>query len=440
MEINDEFLCNLLNVFKNKFELVLKITKEKDTKYKVLGECINNKREKIYPSENEGLYLEYLNQYIFKYILIESDIEKTKFYFENIYRFLDKDYEYSFDCDFILNKERLCKRFSFFKESDTSFLMLVEDYTRYRLESFLNTVRITNAKSVLYEIKNDKLNYHAIFVSKEFAELVNLSSEEVLKILKKHHPFDFIDCEDINKILLTVAGNEKNGFHTAFIFKMNTSKGILNIKVDITYIQLGKKLFAYCIFNDISDVLKLNELNLVLENTKKQAKELEVANKTDPLTGLGNEAKYKIITKNLDLEIKNGFKDFAVCVCDVNGVKVTNDTYGHQFGCNLIVTAGHTFPNYFKTSEIFHIGGDEYVIIVTGQDYKNLDDILRRIRNILDYQYMEYEGIKLRLSVAIGCSKFKDGDKCYHDAFQRADDDMYKRKIEIKTKHGIPMR
>ena len=53
---------------------------------------------------------------------------------------------------------------------------------------------------------------------------------------------------------------------------------------------------------------------------------------------------------------------------------------------------------------------------------------------------MEYEGVKLRLSVAVGCATYKNGDTCYHDTFQRADNDMYERKIKIKKAHNIPMR
>lgn len=441
VETNDKFFSTLLNVFKNKFEFVIKINKDKISSYEILAINKNvKKKEHLYPDLNTGNYLEYLNDYIFKYLLITKDYVKEKFNFNNIYRFLDGDYEYSFDADFILNKERVNKKFSCYLDGKNSIIIFVEDNTKYKTVEYLDALKSIKNCSLIYQVKNDRKSYYIDYVSEGFAKFVGKTSQELFQILAKNHPFDLMNKEDVLRISELICGNEKNDSNVSFVVKMKLSSKVVNCKIDLSYFLLGKKLYCYAIFEDITDILKLNELSSELKETKERNKSLALENQTDALTGLGNETKYKAVTKILEEDIKKGFKDFAVCVCDVNGVKVTNDKYGHQFGCHMIVTAGHTFPAYFKTSDIFHIGGDEYVIIVRGNDYLNLDSILSRIRNVLEYQYMEFEGVKLRLSVAIGCSRFMDTDKCYHDPFQRADDDMYKRKIAIKTLHGIPLR
>ena len=439
METNQEFASKMLSVFKNKFEFVLKVSKGIVTTYEVI--CINKttrRKEHLYPVDFSGSYLEYLNNFVYPFMLETKDKIRNKFLYSNITRFLDGDYAYSFDADFILNKERMNKKFSFYEFTKDSFLFMVEDNTKSKVEQYLDTLKSIKNCSLLYEVKNDSQCYHIDTISESFCQMVGIEKNDLYQLLAKKHPFDFLNCDDVQKVSSILFGNEKNDFQTTFVINIKNKE--ISCKCDVSYKLLGKKLYCYIVFNDITDILKLNQLTTELKQTKEKNSNLIEENQTDALTGLGNETKYKRIVQLLEDDIKNGFSDFAVCVCDVNGVKVTNDTYGHQFGCHMIVTAGKTFPVYFKTSDIFHIGGDEYVIIVRGDDYKNLESILNRIRNVLEFQYMEYQGIKLRLSVAIGCSKFNITDTCYHDPFQRADDDMYKRKIAIKTLHGIPLR
>ena len=59
---------------------------------------------------------------------------------------------------------------------------------------------------------------------------------------------------------------------------------------------------------------------------------------------------------------------FAVAVCDVNGLKAINDTLGHQAGDKLIREASMLICNTFKHSPVYRVGGDEFVVILIGQD------------------------------------------------------------------------
>ncbi len=424
---------NFLNIITNKYELILSISL--DLKYEVVYGEETRRKEKIVPINSNGDYDFFLNDNIFRYLEFENEKEKKNFSLDKVKSELKKDSIYSFVATFRLNKELRDKRFSFLSNAN-AIIMLVEDLTKYRLNTFLDTIKKTNIPSILYEIKNDEIIYHAIYVSNSFADLLKKDSTNILKAIKDKHPFDYLTSDITNKILDEISGNETNGYKYTFTFKYDS----FYFKTDLSYVQIGKKMFVYAVFNDISNIYKLDELSIELNKTRESNVQLKKENLTDALTGLGNEALYLQTTKELNERIKNGFKDYAILVCDVNGIKITNDTYGHEFGCYLIVSAGHTFPKYFKTSHMFHLGGDEFVVIVEGEDFKNLENILRDIRNILDYQYMVLKGIKLRLSVAIGSSYYKTGDVDYKACFKRADADMYEKKMEIKTRHHIPGR
>lgn len=434
MEFSSKFIEK---IFKHKFEYSILIKNEIEITYELLNlNNVSKKREKLYPINKSGSYLEYLNNHIYKYMEKKDKRLLSRFNYDKLLRLIDPINGYSFDCDFILNKEKLNKKFSFFEDSN-NIVMLVEDNTEYKSEQILEVLKSIDNASLLFEIKNDEIIYHINYVSNEFATLVDSDVDTVYKLLEKSHPFDYIAEKDLNKISDLLYSNEKNGFHTTIVFDLKTISKTLSIKANIAYYLLGKKLYCNIIFEDISDILKLSLVTTELEDTKKANIDLHEQNLTDPLTGLGNDGKYKQVKASINEKINQGFTEFAVCSCDVNGLKITNDTYGHNFGGNLIQEAGKVFPKYFKHSELFHVGGDEFAVIALGEDYVNFDKILFRLRNVLEYQPYEYEGKPLKLSVAIGSSKFQVGDKKFEDTFQRADDDMYIRKQEIKKKHNI---
>ena len=169
-------------------------------------------------------------------------------------------------------------------------------------------------------------------------------------------------------------------------------------------------------------------------------KELETLTYYDQLTGLLNERSYfmeceAIIDK---IEKKENVK-FGIVVMDVNNVKATNDVYGHRFGCHLIVTGGHKLPEIFTSSKIFHVGGDEYICILYGDDLDNIEETIKKFDEMLRYQIIEFEGKEIILSLARGYSIYNEGET-YKDVFQRADNAMYENKVQIKEEYHLAKR
>ena len=190
--------------------------------------------------------------------------------------------------------------------------------------------------------------------------------------------------------------------------------------------------YAVGLFFETIRSLTQKELNLSKEKYRRLSY-------TDQLTGLGNESLYLSRIDEIVKMIEAGRARFGVVFMDVNGVKATNDRFGHRFGCHLIVTAGKTLPQIFKTSFLFHVGGDEFVAIVLGDDYDHLSERIRQFDALLEYRMIKYENTELALSVARGYSIYRPGDK-YNSVVQRADLDMYHNKKRIKAQYGIADR
>lgn len=160
----------------------------------------------------------------------------------------------------------------------------------------------------------------------------------------------------------------------------------------------------------------------------------------DELTGLLNERSYLEEIDKIAKDIEsNKIEDFAVILMDVNNLKATNDQYGHRYGCSLVVRCGHTIPTIFKSSKMFHIGGDEFLVIVRGEDLSNFEETMKHFDDTMLYSIVNYEGVDLIFSVARGYSHYKKGDR-YQDVLQRADSEMYINKKMLKEKYGMKGR
>ena len=56
-------------------------------------------------------------------------------------------------------------------------------------------------------------------------------------------------------------------------------------------------------------------------------------------------------------------------MADINNLKYVNDTYGHELGDEYIKGCCRIICNIFEESQVYRIGGDEFVVILKDSDY-----------------------------------------------------------------------
>ena len=150
---------------------------------------------------------------------------------------------------------------------------------------------------------------------------------------------------------------------------------------------------------------------------------------TDPLTGVKSKHAFLLNQKKIDASIDEGTADeFAVAVCDVNGLKYINDTLGHKAGDEYILKASRMICDIFQHSPVYRIGGDEFAVILHGRDYLTKKELLLALHD------RSVEHIRTNeVVISGGLSDYKLGlDRCFHDVFERADALMYKEKKLLK--------
>ena len=167
-----------------------------------------------------------------------------------------------------------------------------------------------------------------------------------------------------------------------------------------------------------------------LEYEAKIGSAIDMAHR-DALTGVKNKHAYVNVENQTDQQIgEEGGEEleFAIAVCDINGLKQVNDEKGHSAGDRFIQDACQIICEVFDHSPVYRIGGDEFVVILKGHDYEHRHDLLKHFYNI------QVENRRQGLvTIAYGMSEFMpDKDLKMQDVFERADSLMYANKKHFK--------
>lgn len=176
-----------------------------------------------------------------------------------------------------------------------------------------------------------------------------------------------------------------------------------------------------------------NELGTLVKSIREMVEKLEIYVYRDKLTGLRNVASYTKKYEELEKEILSGTKNkYAVVLFDVNFLKRTNDTYGHDAGNELIRRTSSTICKIFAHSPVFRIGGDEFIAILENADYENREKLLKKFDEEIVKQSFDWEDTTIPVSVARGIGLYFAGEK-YADVFKTADEEMYNHKASLKA-------
>ena len=150
----------------------------------------------------------------------------------------------------------------------------------------------------------------------------------------------------------------------------------------------------------------------------------------DSLTGTRNKTAYHEYEKELQDEISKGaVVPFGILVCDLNDLKLINDTKGHKAGDEYIRSACKLICRVFTHSPVFRIGGDEFVVVLRDEDYVTRNELIATFKRSVE------DNVRISRGpiIASGFAKYRaDSDKAVEEVFKRADSRMYEDKAYLK--------
>ena len=155
--------------------------------------------------------------------------------------------------------------------------------------------------------------------------------------------------------------------------------GVINLDIksrdEINEIYHGIRDMQIHIVDYLRDMNALQEDKQKAEHDLKdkdeQLVQLSRETYTDTLTGVGSKAAYvkKVEELNEEIQQQRDSLEFAIVMVDMNNLKQINDEYGHKAGDQYLQGCCHMICEAFKHSPVYRIGGDEFVVVLIGQDY-----------------------------------------------------------------------
>ena len=185
-----------------------------------------------------------------------------------------------------------------------------------------------------------------------------------------------------------------------------------------------RKHILFCMENIDEEMREKEEQRKNLLSAQRMARR-------DELTGIRNKNAFEECSKEVDKRIRAVEKDlsFGIVVCDINDLKKINDTRGHNFGDEAIQRASRMISGTFVGSEVFRIGGDEFVVLLEGEDYMIREELLESLRRESFSNGRSRSGPVVASGLAVYDPK---KDAKFADVFKRADLRMYANKKSLK--------
>jgi diguanylate cyclase (GGDEF)-like protein/putative nucleotidyltransferase with HDIG domain/PAS domain S-box-containing protein len=155
----------------------------------------------------------------------------------------------------------------------------------------------------------------------------------------------------------------------------------------------------------------------------KSRNNIEYLSYHDQLTGVFNRRFFEAEIERLDNK-----RNFPLCLImgDVNGLKLINDSFGHNMGDKLLSKVGEILKEVCRESDIIaRIGGDEFMILAKNMSEMQAEKLVKRIKSRCICEKIA----ELEISISFGWAAKNDIEESIEDTFNRAEDYLYKKKL-----------
>lgn len=244
--------------------------------------------------------------------------------------------------------------------------------------------------------------------------------------------------------------NMKLDFH-GFMEHLKNSNKTKNVYT-VSPVHFRDRCFGYCVIGNCrfpfdSPVYYTWLMNIgnTIEMIRKQflmrtmIEKLDSVWCYDTLTGVYNRSGFRKYGGKVWDEGVNTDRNVMIIFMDLDGLKMINDTYGHEEGDNLIKSFSNILIGVKKHGEVvMRYGGDEFVIISLDVTVKKAEDYIASIKQKM-YEFNHTHDLRYKLDASIGYHILnpKNGVDI-ETAIEIADQKMYEnKKLKKQNSHVL---
>ena len=157
---------------------------------------------------------------------------------------------------------------------------------------------------------------------------------------------------------------------------------------------------------------------------KKQEDKIKYISFHDNLTNLYNRTYLEEEIKRMDVKRQ---LPISLIMADLNGLKVVNDTYGHDRGDEILKKTAKILKTACRSEDIVaRWGGDEFVIFLPQTKKEEVQKIYNRIKNLCAATNED----EIPISIALGIGVKTNMEEDFYDILNGAEEQMYKNKLD----------
>ncbi len=285
---------------------------------------------------------------------------------------------------------------------------------KYKLEhKLLSSVIVVSLVNFTYGLIDFKGALEILFLSLSYALIIfmwisinlYIKGDKLIKIFLFAHTFYLIFS--VYALLYFI------GFaSTNYVSSHGTSIGLIIEALLLSY------LVAY----------KFKMIEQEREEQKLQQIELKLLASTDPMTKLYNRRYFTEISKKvLDIS-KRERKNLSILMIDIDRFKRVNDTFGHQFGDEVLINLSRLLLESHRKSDIVcRYGGEEFVILLPNTGLEDATILAEKLRILVEELTLvspKNEGFNFTVSIGVAQIDVENEENV-ELALKRADDALY---------------